>query len=391
MSLTMDRLLAPFSSSEFHDTFYEKEPLLIKRQSPAYYEHLVTLEDINVHLGEGHLSSTALRLARDGTELDAAEFTYPDSAANSHWARGTVDKDSLFSKFYEGYSIIIQEFERHSAPMLRLRHDLERSFHATVLAHVYLTPRNAQGFVAHWDTHDTLILQFTGVKDWAVYDSPILLPTRQQPVYPEEWCRVEPTLTATLEPGDLLYIPRGFVHEARTRDTVSGHVTVSLQTQTYADLLRSIADNAHADPWLRKSLPVNFHSVASDDEFLGHVHEFFDNADLPAYLERMHEDFAEGRLPDATNRLADYVNLPSISAGSRFRLRSVVCHELTNGGGQAVLTFHGKSLKFPAAAAESIRFMVGAREFEVSAMPGDSDDNLAWCSMLVREGFLSIV
>ncbi|HEX6099923.1 MAG TPA: cupin domain-containing protein [Thermoanaerobaculia bacterium] len=386
----MDRLLAPFSSSEFHDTYYEKQPLLIKRQSPAYYENLVTLDDINVHLGEGHLSSQALRIVRDGKVLDAGEFTYPDFSASSHGARDTVDKDALFAKFYEGYSIIIHEFERHSAPMLRLCHDLERSFHATVPAHVYLTPSNAQGFVAHWDTHDTLIMQFTGAKDWAVYDSPILLPTRQQPIYPDQWSRVEPTLTATLEPGDLLYIPRGFVHEARTRDTMSGHVTIGLQTHTYADLLRSIADNAHAVPWLRKSLPVDFQSVASNDEFLGHVHEFFDNADLSAYLERMHEDFAEGRLPDATNRLADYVNLPSISTGSRFRLRSVVCHELTNGGGQAVLMFHGKSLKFPAAAAESIRVMVGAREFEVRALPGNSEDNLAWCSRLVREGFLSI-
>jgi hypothetical protein len=389
MSMTMDRLLGPLSLSEFHDAYYEKRPLLIKRQSPAYYEHLVTLDAINAHLGEGHLLSSSLRLVRDGKEIDAEDFSYPDSSSNSHWG-STVNKDFLFGRFYEGYSIIVMEYERHSASMLRLRHDIERVFRASVLGHVYLTPRNAQGFIPHWDTHDTFILQFAGIKDWMVYDSPILLPTPQQRFYSEEWTRVEPTLTATLEPGDLLYLPRGFVHEARSRDVVSGHVTVGLHTHKYGDLLRMIADNAQADPWLRKSLPADFQSVASNDEFLGHVHQFFDNADLPAYLERMHEDFAEDRLPDATDRLADYVKLPAIGAGSRFRMRSVVCHELTNGGELAVLTFHGKSLQFPAVAAESIRFMIGTREFEVGALPGDGEANLALCSTLVREGFLSI-
>lgn len=391
MRLTTDDLLAPFSFSEFLDAYYEKKPLLIKRQSPAYYEELLTLEDLNEHFGEAHLASTSLRLIRESDEVEAGEFTYDESSPNTHWAQGTVDKDLLFAKFYEGYSIVIAEYERHSAPILRLRHELERAFHAAVMTNIYLTPRNAQGFLPHWDTHDAFILQFTGTKDWMIYDSPIHLPASQQRTRRGEWTRVEPTLTATLEPGDLLYLPRGWVHEGRSRDAVSGHITIGLYVDTYADLLRSIADNAHVDPWLRKSLPIDFRSVASSDEFLSHVHEFFENADLAAYVERMHENFADERLSDATDRLADYVKLPSIGAHSRFRMRSVVAHQLTNGGDEVVLTFHGNSVEFPAAAAESIRFMIGAGEFELSALPGGGEDNLALCRTLVQEGFLSIV
>lgn len=391
MPLTMKRLLEPFSLSEFHDAYYEKKPLLIKRQSPVFYQHLVTLDDINARLGEGALSSAAVRLARDGKEMDARDFSCQSSSFNSHWANDTVNKDTLFARFYEGYTVILMEYEQYSGAMLRLRHDIERTFHASVLGHVYLTPRNAQGFIPHWDTHDTFILQFTGTKEWTIYDSPIVLPTSRQRTYPGSWTRVEPSLTATLEPGDLLYMPRGFVHEARSQGSVSGHVTIGLHTSTYADLLRTIADNAHADAWLRKSLPVSFQNVASNDEFLSHVRRFFENADLPAYLERMHSDFAGERLPDTTDRLADYVKLPHLGADSRLRMRSVVCHELANGGEQVELTFHGKSLRFPAAAAESIRFMVGAHEFGVGALPGSGEDNLVLCSTLVREGFLAIV
>jgi ribosomal protein L16 Arg81 hydroxylase len=388
--LTLDRLLEPFSFSEFYDAYYERQPLVIKRRFSAYYDSLITLDDLNAHIGENHLSASTVRLVRDGEELDDESFTFPRLSPNSHWERGAIDKDSFVTKFYEGYTIVLMEYERSSAAMLRLRHDIERVFHAPVMSHVYLTPRNAQGFIPHWDTHDTFILQFTGSKEWTIYDSPIELPSRQQPPYDGDWTPVEPTLKATLEPGDLLYLPRGFVHEARSGDAVSGHVTIGLHAFTYADLLRKIADNAHADPWMRRSLPIDLRSVGENDEFLSHVHEFFDNADMPAYVERMFSDFAEDCLPDATDRLKDYVQLPSIGTDSRLRLRSVVSHELTNGGDQLVLTFHRKSLTFPAAAAESIRFMLDAREFTIGALPGKGDDNLTLCSTLIREGFLSI-
>jgi hypothetical protein len=388
MPLTVDRLIEPLSFSEFHDTYYEKKPFLVQRASHAYYADLLTLEEINEHIGEDHLPSTAFRVVRDGQELDPKDFTYPGSSFNNRGDAATVDKDLLFAKWYEGYSIIIMQYE--SPAMVRLRHDLERVFHGTAVAHIYLTPRNAQGFIPHWDPSDTFILQISGTKDWMVYDSPIPLPTSRQRPYAGAWTRVEPTMTVTLEPGDFLYLPRGFVHEARARDAVSGHITITVHPYRYADLLWTIADNADVDPWLRRSLPADLRSAAFQEEFLRHVHQFFDNADLPAYIESMDSDFMEDLVPDAKDRLADYVKLPSINAGSRFRLRSVVSHELTNGGEHAVLTFHRKSLQFPAAAAESLRRMIEAGEFTVSALPGNCEDNLALCSTLVQEGFLGI-
>ena len=391
MPLTMDRLLEPYSFREFYDGWYEKKPLLIKRRSPAFYDSLLTLDDVNEHFGRAHLAAPPLRLARNGEEIDVSDYTYASSSPNNHWSHATVDKELLFGKFYDGYTIILVEHEQHSAAMLRLRHDAERVFHAPVMTHVYLTPRNAQGFSPHYDTTNVFVLQFTGTKEWMIYDSPVTLPTGRQRLHRGEWKRVEPTLTATLEPGDLLYIPRGFVHEGRSADAVSGHVTLELQALTWADLLGQIADNADIDPWLRRPLPIDWRSVATDDEFLRRVHAFFDHADLPAYLERVHEDFADDRLPDATDRLADYVKLPRMGAASRLQIRSGVCQELSNGGGEIVLKFDRKTLRFPAVAGRSIRFMMKAREFAMSALPGKRKENLALCSTLVREGFLTIV
>lgn len=386
----MGRLLEPFSFQAFYDAWHEKKPLLIKRQSPDFYASVVTLGDLNTLIGGAHLSTPPLRVARNGEEVDSKVYAYPTSSPNCHWSDATVDKERLLAKFYDGYTIVVMEYEQHSAAMLRLRHDVERAFQSAARTHVYITPRNAQGFSPHWDPTNVFILQFAGTKDWAIYDSPVSLPTNRQLLYPGEWTPVEPTLTATLEPGDLLYIPRGFVHEARSGNAVSGHVTVELRTLTWADLLRQIAARAKDDPWLRRPLPIDYRSVASNDAFLRHVHKFFHNADLPAAIEKIREDFAEERLTDATDRLADYVKLPLIDAASRLRIRSVVCHELRNGGRKAVLKFDRKTLEFPASAATTLRFMMKAGEFAVSALPGVRKANLVLCETLVREGFLTI-
>lgn len=369
---TVDRLLEPFSFSKFCDAYYEKKPLVITRHAPAYYDDFLTLDAINAHLGEASLLSTELQLVRNGEQLDTAELTWPDTSGNTRFTDDAVDKERVFARFYEGYTIGIQSYERHCAAVLHLRHDLERVFHTPVVTSVFLTPRNTVGFNAHREDDDLFILQFAGTREWTVHNG-----SRKR------------ALTATLEPGDLLYIPREFVHDARSVDAVSGHMTFTLQKFTYAGLLRQIADNAEASPWLRRSLPLDVRTAAPQKEFLRRVRHFFDNTDLPAYLERLHSDFAEDRLPDSTNRLADYVQLPSIGAASRFRRRTGLWPELTNGGGQAVLTFNRKSLEFPAAAAKSIRVMIDAEEFVVSALPGNRDENLALCSTLVREGFLT--
>jgi hypothetical protein len=386
----MGRLLEPFSFRAFYDAWHEKKPLLIKRQSPDFYASLVTIDDINELIGGSHLLSPPMRVARNGEETDSRTYTYPTSSPNCHWSDATVDKERLFERFYDGYTIVLMEYEQHSAAMLRLRHDVERAFQSPARTHVYITPRNAQGFSPHWDPTNVFVLQFAGTKDWMIYDSPISLPTNRQLLYPGEWAPVEPTLTATLEPGDLLYVPRGFVHEARTGNAVSGHLTIEMRTLTMADLLRQMAASADADPWLRRPLPIDYRSVASNDDFLRHVHEFFDNADLSAHIEKIRQDFAENRLPDATDRLADYLKLPQIGAASRLRIRSVVCQELTNGGSKAVLKFDRKTLEFPASATATLRFMLKAGEFAVSALPGVRRANLALCRTLVREGFLTV-
>lgn len=133
-------------------------------------------------------------------------------------------------------------------------------------ANVYLTPKDSQGFAPHYDDIEAFVLQVEGKKHWRVYK-----PTSRNNILPRESSRNlnpdelgEPCLDVILEAGDLLYFPRGYIHQATTlEDFHSLHITVSVyQKQTFGDLLETLipmalkeAINENVD--LRRGLPLN--------------------------------------------------------------------------------------------------------------------------------------
>lgn len=137
-------------------------------------------------------------------------------------------------------------------------------------SNVYLTPPNSQGFAPHYDDIEAFVLQLEGAKHWKVYgprNPQENLPRVSSTNFTQEEIG-EPILDVKLEPGDMLYFPRGFIHQA---ETVEGkhslHITVSMYQKTsYADLLEALVPVAlqnaiNSDVRFRGGLPFNIHQV----------------------------------------------------------------------------------------------------------------------------------
>src|ERR1043165_434116 len=224
-------LLSPTSLDEFLATYYDKLPLFIRRGAPRYFEAIISVESVDEYLGNGDVRQPGIRVVRSGEEVNPRAYTYSVPVSGALTADGTADKEKIFQWLHEGFTIILNSYERHSPGGLRLRHLAEKVFPSRVQANVYLTPREAQGFRPHWDNHDVFILQFEGSKHWSVYDRLSPPPTKKQ-LFDGAWTPVEPSLSVTLCPGDVLYIPKGYVHEAHTTDHLSGHVTLGIMPRS---------------------------------------------------------------------------------------------------------------------------------------------------------------
>ncbi|KAH6927205.1 hypothetical protein HPB50_000837 [Hyalomma asiaticum] len=155
------------------------------------------------------------------------------------------------------------------------------------------------------------IVQLEGEKYWRLYKPPIELPR----TYSKDFSADEigqPTHEFTLKPGDLLYMPRGTIHQAFTPEssgTHSTHITISTyQNHTIGDCLKSLAPDIidaaqDSSLQLRKGLPMQFlpHSrltKADVEAALEAVLKHVRNTDGPMPIaEELVHDFMRTRLP----------------------------------------------------------------------------------------------
>jgi len=145
-------------------------------------------------------------------------------------------QDILQHFHYGGFSVVINKLLWRS--IANFARQLEQELGAVeVNVNLYMTPdvvsekdrtnedkingNVREGFEAHWDWMDVIIVQLSGMKRWSVArESSIYLSSKDQKRKPtlEELKHVQRYDDFTLCPGDILYIPRGSIHNASTID-----------------------------------------------------------------------------------------------------------------------------------------------------------------------------
>jgi hypothetical protein len=189
--------------------------------------------------------------------------------------------DSLFAAFLDGCSVVTNHADRRSPWIAALCEDLQASF-PHVYANTYLTPPGSQTVPAHADDRDVFVIQLVGCKAWKIYRNiPVPYPYSHEQVGKGELevpgqVLDGPVLTdRVLAPGDVLYMPRGYVHEAHAVDGgPSFHVTVALATQdwTLAGLVTAATEASLTQQRsYRQAVPRcfgrrSFESIAVDDK-----------------------------------------------------------------------------------------------------------------------------
>jgi hypothetical protein len=173
--------------------------------------------------------------------------------------------DNLFAAYLDGCSIVLNHADLLSPWFAYLCEDLQQAYFPHAYANCYLTPPGSQTAPPHADDRDVLIFQLVGQKEWQVYaEVPIPYPYPHEQVgkdgktVPPSVLQGPKAFDDTLHPGDVLYLPRGMVHQARSTDNApSFHITVALATHDWTlagNLSRQIQKRLMQTIDYRKSL-----------------------------------------------------------------------------------------------------------------------------------------
>ncbi|KAH0624942.1 hypothetical protein JD844_032882 [Phrynosoma platyrhinos] len=187
------------------------------------------------------------------------------------------------------------------------------------------------------DRRKVFILQLEGEKHWRLYKPTVHL-AQQYSAEPEDKIGT-PTHDFILKPGDLLYFPRGTIHQAATPPSVSHstHVTISTyQNQSWRDFFLDVVpglilDMAKEDIEFRKSIPrqllMKMDVCDSSRQLSGFLRCLADRLDNGKELKSsdMKKDFIMNRLPPflgiTFDSLASGGALPKLSSTIRLRFK----------------------------------------------------------------------
>ena len=248
-------------------------------------------------------------------------------------------------------------------------------------ANSYYTPRRAQGFAVHHDTHDVFALQVAGEKRWLVYEPRLELPLKDQRWSAELGPVGEPVLDLTLRAGDTLYLPRGWPHEALTSDSDSLHVTVGVNQYTWIDAFKAALAELEDDVDFRRSVPLDGSCEADLASRL------VARLGAEEVASRMRARFVGSRRPVLGGQLSEVKALRSLDVETLVERRPTVIADLDD----TTLVFEGKRVRFPEHARGELEAVFAADEpFTAASLPGELDDDgrLVLVRRLIREGFL---
>ncbi|MZD07089.1 cupin, partial [Streptomyces sp. SID5785] len=272
----METRLTRLTRADFAREVWSRTALLTRGASD--FADLFSAGAVDELIARRGLRTPFLRVAKDGATLPESSYTAPAGVGAT--IGDQLDDTALWRAFADGATLVLQALQRTWEPVADLTAALGTELGHPVQANAYVTPPQNRGFDAHYDVHDVFVLQIEGAKRWIVHEPVLPDPLRDQPWTDHrsavaEAARGAPAVDAVLEPGDVLYLPRGWLHSARAQGEVCVHLTLGVHTWTRYALAEQLAEAALAalreDPEMRGTLPLGIDGPDSPDGVLDAV------------------------------------------------------------------------------------------------------------------------
>jgi hypothetical protein len=235
---------------QFFTRHLGKRPLL-RGGAIADVRAIASLDDIDRVITGSGLRAPGVRVVKDGTVLPQDRYTSPSTLGYAGLT-DVVDPAKVTRLFRGGATIVLGTVDLLLPRLHELCKNVEMDVGHPVDANVYIAPPGANAFQVHCDAQDILVIQVHGGKRWTLFDHIVPDPGggRMLPGLDA------PSTVYDLRAGDVLYVPRSMPHLVRTDTSSSVHVTLSINTLTWADLLTDLTARILRSDAYSRPLPM---------------------------------------------------------------------------------------------------------------------------------------
>lgn len=226
------------SREQFGDAHFERDILVIRR---ALKKPPFGWDELNRLLYTWDAEAEQISVYHNGL---VPTKVYVDFKQELDLVKKKLNRDRMHSLLRDGATLVMNRLDSKSLVIGQLCQQVSDFVNEKTVCNGYIAFGGKGTFGRHWDTHDVFAVQVIGRKHWRVYKPTFELPLPfQRSRGQKDKCPAEPVFDGVLEQGDIMYIPRGWWHEADPLErTETFHLTVGVHTSKTLDYLKWIAE-----------------------------------------------------------------------------------------------------------------------------------------------------
>lgn len=231
--LSFGDFVHPLSEDEFLTTYYGRRPVHIPAAAGSQRARgVLDWGRFNQLLAiRSHWTDQTLKMVMNGRPVLVEHYCDPVETAHGTLNRANPAKVDVFAAM--GASIVANDVQEISGEIAQLAEGLGRRLAGRAGANIYCSFQGVQAFGAHYDLHEVFALQCEGEKVWRLYQSRADNPLDPPPFTDEARQQLDrekgPLMfEVRARPGDVIYIPRGWFHDALASSEASLHLTLSV-------------------------------------------------------------------------------------------------------------------------------------------------------------------
>ena len=386
--------LTGIPTAKFARDHWGEMPLLTR--PAAGFDDLFSERAVDELVADRALRTPFVRMAAEGTVHSTSLFT--SSGGFGAEIGDQLDSEKVLEQFAKGSTLVLQGLHRTWQPIAAFTRQLVADLGHPAQVNAYITPASSRGFDPHYDTHDVFVIQVAGAKHWRIHE-----PVHRHPLADQPWtdhrdavaarAKTAPRIDAVFEPGDVLYLPRGWIHSAEALGGTSIHLTIGVRAATRHDVLARLLARAGDDARLRAPLALGVDYSDADSlapdlrATLDAARDLLDAAaDDSAVASALRREFDAAVRPAPVRPLATIDLIadlaPSVVVGWRDALRS----HIEDDDRSVHIVLPRKTITLPVEASAAVHAL-RERDHAAGSLPGlDPQSSLVVARRLLREG-----
>lgn len=251
--MNLEDIIFPLTTNDFLH-HYKGEKHFIQKGKTERFQHLFTWEQLNDILFSQRLEYPRIRLIKNGTviEPDAYLDRLTDKRGGAY---SKVNPKRLQAELNKGTAIHILSVQEFSEKLTYICNGISVALSCDVEMTIHIGMKHSKGFNRHWDSHDVFVLQLFGRKQWQLFDFTEQYPFRTGPSQKED-IKLHAIWKGDLEPGDVLYIPRGCWHDVESYDEPCMHISIGMYNPKGVDYIKHLTSLLYQFELFRKDIPI---------------------------------------------------------------------------------------------------------------------------------------